>query len=672
MTRTNRLARETSPYLRQHAENPVDWYPWGDEALAVAAALDRPLFVSIGYSSCHWCHVMAHESFEDESIAERLNASFVAVKVDREERPDLDAIYLEAVQALTGSGGWPLSVFATPDGRPFFGGTYFPARDRPGHAGFATVLDAVAQAWRERRGELTSQADELTGAVAQRLHPPQVAPGAPSVGADELVERAIERFEALYDPEHGGLGGAPKFPQPPILELVLRAQLGGRAGLDHKLGATLAAMASGGIYDHLGGGFARYSVDRAWQVPHFEKMLYDQALLARLYLHAWQVSGDARWRQVLDETLGYVLRDLAAPGGGLCCAEDADSEGEEGRFYVFSPGELLAALGAEGAAVAADWYGVDARGNVEGGRTVLHRRVRGDLLRPAAVEACRAALFAARAERVRPGLDDKILTEWNAMAASVLAEAAGATGDRRYRAAAVGIGEFLLAHLRDPGGRWQRARTGGQARHLAVAGDYAWLVDCFTRLGELTGRARWTLEAERTARELVALFSAEDGGWYTTGADAPALVVRPRDAYDGVTPAAGSVAALALARLGTILGDDGLLDRARATVDALRGALEAGPLAFAHLLGAASLLEHGALEIVVGGDRPALAATAQRWYLPEAVLAWGEATPSPLFTGREDGRAYVCRHGVCLEPAGDAAALEARIRREVEMAGQRW
>jgi uncharacterized protein YyaL (SSP411 family) len=655
----NKLAGETSPYLRQHRDNPVDWFPWGEEALALAGELERPLFVSIGYSSCHWCHVMAHESFEDEETARYLNAHFVSVKVDREERPDVDAIYMEAVQALSdGRGGWPLSVFTTPDGRPFFGGTYFPDESRHGSPSFRSVLEAVAGAWAARRHELVAQADELTGTVASRLAPPPTGDAPP---ATRLLDDALQRVSALYDPKHGGIGRAPKFPQAPILELLLRAHLAGRSGAFDMASETLAAMAAGGIYDHLGGGFARYATDRAWQVPHFEKMLYDQAMLARVYLHAWQISGDPELRQVLDETLGYVLRDLRDPAGGVRSSEDADSDGGEGFFYTWTPAELEEVLGREDAAIAAAWYSVTADGNFEGGRSILHREPRRALRRPDEIERIRARLSAARASRTRPAVDDKVLTEWNAMIAAVLAEAGAATATDAWTVAAVEIAEFLLASLRRPDGRWMRSWKDGRAGNLAVAADYAWLVECFTRLGEGTGEARWTDHASVVAHDLVELFSARDGGWYTTGSDAERLVVRPRDTYDGVTPAAGSVAAVALARLGALTGDEGLVDRAAASVAAAGEALATSPLAFPHLVSAALLLDTGAVEVVVGsGADHRLVAAVQERLLPEVVLAWGQPTTSPLWEGRrahDETHGFVCRAGVCLAPVSDPEAL---------------
>ena len=490
----NRLAGETSPYLRQHRDNPVDWYPWGDEAFARARELDRPLLVSIGYSACHWCHVMAHESFEDEATAAAINERFVAGKVDREERPDVDAVYMDAVQALTGGGGWPLTVFLDTKGRPFFGGTYYPKVASRGMVAFSTVLDAVSTAWADRRGELEEQAERLTTAVAGRLGPTVANDRTPS--ATDALGGFLQRFFEIYDPGYGGFGRAPKFPQPPTLELVLRAGEAGNTAALVAIETTLAAMASGGIYDHVGGGFARYSTDRQWLVPHFEKMLYDQAGLARLYLHAYQVTGDERWHQVTSETLDYVLGDLRDPAGGICSAEDADSEGEEGRFYTWTAEELDEALPPDLLAAAREWYGVGDTANFEANRSILFRPVRGDLVRPDDVEAARRALHRGAATRVRPGLDDKVLTEWNAMAVTALAEAASVTGEERYRGAAVEVAEFLLGALRRPDGRWLRSYQSGRAAHLGLLGDYAWLTECLVRLAECTGEARWVRAAD--------------------------------------------------------------------------------------------------------------------------------------------------------------------------------
>ena len=667
----NGLAGQTSPYLRQHAGDPVEWYPWGEEALARAKELDRPLFVSIGYSSCHWCHVMGHESFSDSATAEVMNRHFVSVKVDREERPDLDAIYMEAVQAATGRGGWPMSIFATPEGLPFFAGTYFPDRARYGTPSFRQVLDAVIEAWDSRRHDVDRQARALKGAVASRLAPSE-QPGArrgPLPRSDALLSRAVESLTSMFDPRDGGFGSAPKFPQPLALDLLLRDHVrSGSAASLEIVEDTLEAMASGGIYDHLGGGFARYSVDQHWAVPHFEKMLYDQALIARVYLHAWQLDGDPRWLQVLSETISYVLRDLRDPGGGLYSAEDADSEGEEGRFYLWSTEELVAVLGDELAAPAAEFYGVTPEGNFEG-RTVLHCAERGELLRPHEIETARSQLFAARSGRVRPGLDDKIITEWNAMMCSTLAEAAAATGRDDWSKAAAEIATFLLEHLRREDGRVLRSWCRGRAELPGYAADYAWLVDCCTRLGEVSGDPSWTAQAVTIARELLRLFADDEtGGLYTTASDVAPLVVRPRDLHDGVTPAAGSVAAVALARLGALVLDDGLSAAAERLVGAAGAGLEAAPGAFGELLLAAALLEHGPLEIVVTGDRADLRGALGRRFLPGAVLAWrspvieaGVSFESPLLQDREEGFAYLCRRGVCLAPVDSVEALASAL-----------
>ena len=409
----NRLSDETSPYLRQHRDNPVDWYAWGPEALEAAAAADKPILLSVGYSACHWCHVMAHESFEDDEVATVMNDGFVCIKVDREERPDIDAIYMEAVQAISGHGGWPMTVFMTPEGEPFFGGTYYTKPQ------LLHLLAAITDAWRDRRGELLEQAGQVTLSLS-RMSKLATAEGQALPGTD-VLNAALQQIGSQFDPEWGGFGRAPKFPQAMTLELCLRAHAhNGGDGARTVVETSLDAMASGGMYDHLGGGFARYSVDAFWMVPHFEKMLYDQALLARVYLHAWLQLGEERWRQVLDETITYVLRDLRQPEGGFSSAEDADSEGEEGRFYVWRIEDIEAVLGPELAPTAIEWYGVTKAGNFEGSN-ILHRPVRGDLIRPPEIEQARQKLFDAREQRVRPGLDDKVLTEWNALMLDSLA-----------------------------------------------------------------------------------------------------------------------------------------------------------------------------------------------------------------------------------------------------------
>ena len=649
-----------SPYLQQHADNPVDWYTFDDDAFARAEELGLPVFISIGYSACHWCHVMAHESFEDPSVAAYLNAHFVAIKVDREERPDIDAIYMEAVHALGQQGGWPLSVFTTPAGRPFFGGTYFPPTALPSRPSFSGLLEAITNAWSTERETLQSQADELTDAVTQRLAPPD-AEGATRPHVAQLIATAVTRFTEMFDPEFGGVGTAPKFPQGPMLELLLRAQLRGDDRVLPMIETSLAAMAAGGIYDHLGGGFARYSVDRRWLVPHFEKMLYDQATLARLYLHAGVATGDQRWYQVAHETIEYVLRDLRAPSGGLYSAEDADSEGEEGLFYTWTRAEIIAALGEEDAATIFAWYGELDPPNFEGGRSILTRPLHAPLARPLEVEALRSRLLAVRSERARPARDEKVLTEWNAMFASMLCEAAAATENIIWRSAAEEIAAFIDREMVRSDGRLLRSWREGRAQHLAMATDYAWSVDLFTRLNELTGRASYLTRAGELATAMVALFGAEGGGWYLNGSDEEGLILRPIDSYDGVTPAAGSICASALARLGALTGDRAFRDRAAATIDAATAGLNASPIAFAHLVGAAALVDEGAIEIVVGPGAEPLLPVIRRRYLPDAVLAWGEATDSPLFLERNEAKVYLCLHGNCRLPVADAASLGSEI-----------
>jgi uncharacterized protein YyaL (SSP411 family) len=663
----NRLAAETSPYLRQHADNPVDWYAWGDEAFAAAREADKPILLSVGYSSCHWCHVMAHESFEDPRIAGLMNELFVNVKVDREERPDVDEIYMEAVQAMTGQGGWPMTVFLTPDGRPFFGGTYFPDVRRGGMISFPELCARIDELWRTRREDVDGQAGQLAGALGRTA---LIDPGDAVPGTDALAG-ALAGLAEQHDARYGGFGAAPKFPQAMGLDLLVRSLARPGAALPPELDARLVvetsldAMASGGIYDHLGGGFARYSVDQAWLVPHFEKMLYDQALLVRVYLHAWQVTGLDRYRQVVDETIAYVLRDLRHAEGGFYSAEDADSEGEEGLFYVWTPDQVVDAL--DGDTDLADevmaFYGVSPGGNFEG-RTILNRLThRGELQRPPRIDDARQRLFATREKRVRPGLDDKVLTEWNGLMLSTLAEAAAATGRADWLDAAVANGEFLVRALRRDDGRWLRSwQADGGARHLAFAADHSALVDAFVRLAEATGEARWVDEARSTADALLDLFwDADRGGVFTTGSDAERLITRNKDVMDNATPSANSLAAVGLLRLAALTGDQRYRNHAEQVLRLVGPIATEHPTSFGHLLVAVDLAVNGIDEVVVAGERRDLVDVAQRMFLPGAVLAWGERYDSPLWTGRADGSAYVCRDYACQLPAADPATLTAQL-----------
>jgi len=662
----NRLGSELSPYLRQHADNPVDWYPWGPDAFDEARRSDRPIFLSIGYSACHWCHVMAHESFEDPATAAVLNDWFVSVKVDREERPDVDAVYMEAVQAMTGSGGWPLSAFLTPDGEPFFTGTYFPPRPSHGHPAFVQVLQGVHEAWTERRGALQEQAASITAHLNQSsLTGDGVLPTQASlVGArDALV--------AQHDAAFGGFGGAPKFPPTMSLELLLRHHV--RTGGDPQglavVVRTLDAMAAGGIHDHLGGGFSRYSVDPRWLVPHFEKMLYDEALIARVYLHAWQVTGTDRYRGVLDDTLAYVLRDLRHPSGGFFAAEDADSEGVEGKFYVWGPAEVREVLSADPSIDVDEvlaWWDITEIGNFEGA-TILNRiGAPVDVAEPAAVSAARPLLFEAREQRVRPGLDDKVLTEWNALMLATLAEAGATTDTQSWIDAAVANAEFLLAHLRADDGTWLRSwqddGDGGRAQHPALAADHAALLDAFVRLAEATGQARWIAEAVSVADALLDRFwDPDQGGLFTTAHDGEVLVARPKDLLDNATPSANSLAAVALLRLGALTGEDRYRDRAIEIVALLGSTATRHPTALAHLLGAVDLMVNGIAEVVVMGEARPMVHAAQAAFIPHAVLAWGEPYPSPLWEGRQPGMAYVCENFTCQAPVETVDDLLAQL-----------
>jgi hypothetical protein len=680
----NRLAHETSPYLRQHADNPVEWFPWGDEALRRARDEDKPIFLSIGYASCHWCHVMAHESFEDAETAAELARSFISVKVDREERPDLDTVYMAATQALTGSGGWPMSVFCTPDGRPFYAGTYFPPVDRHGLPSFRRVVHALGQAWLTEREDVLKQADALVAAVQRELNLAEVLgtehadadtigvavaggqPASAEIDAAACIAAVVDGLGPGFDPEWGGFGSAPKFPRPTLVELCLRAARGSESDEDssatrHMAQRTLDAMAAGGIYDHIVGGFCRYSTDARWLVPHFEKMLTDQALLARAYLHAWQDGGRGDYLVVATETMDWVLRDLSTPEGALYSSYDADAGGVEGGHATFSLYDLATVLPPELTAPAADWYGISEAGNWEG-RSIPVRPVGAPLARPPEIERARVLLAEARAQRVQPARDEKVLTEWNAMAAATLAELASAIEHDEYGRRAEEIGTFLWESMYLDG-RLMRSWQGGRARHLAVAADYAWLAEACLRLSEWTGQTMWRERAVTAVRQLCELFWDEDtGGFFTTGADAEALVVRPKEFLDGALPATNSIALSALLRTSALV-EDPVLDRAaEGTIALARPLLERHPGAVADMV-AALPMWNGRYEIVVTGDRPDLLAEVRRRWLPSAVTAWGQPDGGPLFAGRpsEPGLAYVCQARSCRMPAENAATLAEQL-----------
>jgi len=660
MTATNRLAQETSPYLRQHRDNPVDWYPWGPEAFTAAKERNVPILLSVGYSACHWCHVMAHECFEDVEVADQMNRLFVNVKVDREERPDVDAVYMDAVQAMTGRGGWPMTVFMNADGEPFYAGTYFP---KPA---FLQLTAAVDDVWRTRPDDLRQNINALGEALKRSA---AVLPVADYPSA-EIVESGLTQLAAQFDPESGGFGTAPKFPSTMSLDLIARSlTTTPDAQRMSMLTTSLDAMASGGIYDHLGGGFARYSVDAQWVVPHFEKMLYDQALMIRVYTHAALLTGEARYRQVVVETVEYVLRDLRHPSGGFHSAQDADSpdvegHGVEGLFHTWSIDEVRAVLGPD-ADAALEWYEFTDDGNFEG-RTIparLHHR--GELARPAHIEQARQQLFAARELRLHPGLDDKVLAEWNGLMLAALCEAAAAFDRDDWAAAAVSNGEFLLRELRDPDGRWHRswhADGDPQSRHAALAADHATLIDGFTRLAELSGQARWI----DSARELVDVlldhfWDVDRGGLFTTPDDGEQLVARQKELLDNATPSANSTAAVALARLGALTGEARYTNHADQIIRLLARAIPQSPSAFSHALAAIATRLAGTTEIVITGDRRDLVAEVRRHWLPDTVVAWGEPYDSPLWNDRPEGFAFVCRDHVCQLPVEKVTDLSAHL-----------
>ena len=675
----NRLEHETSPYLRQHADNPVDWYPWGQEAFDRAKADDKPILLSVGYSSCHWCHVMAHESFENPAVAGAMNEKFVNVKVDREERPDVDAIYMQAVQAMTGSGGWPMTVFLDHTGRPFFGGTYFPPEDRPGMPGFVRLMEAVDDAWRHRRDELDQQAEQLHDAIEQST---SIGGGAHGALTPAILDRAVENLQDQFDPRFGGFGRAPKFPQAMTITLLLDVAAGTShanplrpEALEMATG-SLDAMAAGGIYDQVGGGFHRYSVDAHWLVPHFEKMLYDQALLTRAYLHGWMVTGSDRYRRVVEETITYVLRDLHHADGGFFSAEDADSEGIEGKFYVWSLEELEELCG-DALPDVVRHFGVTARGNFED----PHTGFRGNILhavgppedRPESIATVLPALFAAREHRVHPGLDDKVLLGWNALFLRSLVEAAHAMRRDDWMDAARTNARFLLDEMRRDDGRLLRSWQDGRANLLAYAEDYGALLGALLTLAELDD-VQWLAEARAVADGLVTLFADDErGGFFTTGVDADALIVRPKDFQDNATPSENSLAADGLLRLSALTGDRDGAERAERWLATLAPVLGEHPTAFAYLLEALERAVQPSFELAIVGDdgpeRDALVDVVRARVLPGSVRVTAPpgvgAELTPLLADRAlvDGRpaAYVCEHFTCQLPVTDPEALRGQL-----------
>ena len=646
----NRLANETSPYLLQHADNPVDWYAWGEEALARARREDKPILLSVGYAACHWCHVMEHESFEDPETAQLMNENFVCVKVDREERPDVDGLYMEAVVAMTGHGGWPMTVFLTPDGKPFWGGTYFPPEPRYSMPSFRQVLLAIADAWRSRRGQVETQAERLTEAIQETTDRLRASPDPLT---SDLLTRAVAVLRRQFDAANGGFGGAPKFPPGSTLEFLLRVHA--RTGSEEPLEMvrfTLDRMAEGGMYDVVGGGFHRYSVDERWLVPHFEKMLYDNALLASAYLHGWQVTGAERFRRVVCETLDYLVREMRLPEGGFASAQDADTEGVEGLTYTWTPEELAAVLGEEHS----EWLQP-----FEHGRFVL----RGEL-----PDDARRLLLEARARRPQPARDDKALGAWNGLALAAFAEAGRALEREDYVEVARGAAGFLLRHLSAEDGRLLRTYRDGKAKIDAYLEDYASVANGLLELYWATGELRFLEEARRLALVAVELFvdPAQGGFFFDSGGDG--LVARRKQLDDHPTPSGNSMLAFVLLRLARLYGDDELEGHAVGVLRLGRPLAERAPHAVSFLLCALELYLSPPLEIAVVGDGE-LRRAALEGFRPNAVFAFaaGPDDPAlrrvPLLEGKVlvEGKAaaYVCERFACRAPVTTPEELRALL-----------
>ena len=685
----NRLQHESSPYLRQHADNPVDWYPWGEEAQSRARAEDKPMLLSVGYSACHWCHVMAHESFEDAETARMMNERFVNVKVDREEMPDLDQIYQQALQLQGEHGGWPLTMFLTPDGVPFFGGTYFPPRDGHGRPGFKRLLLALSEAWKNKRKDVLENSRQFSeGLAAIAAHGRQ--PGETNILVDS-IERASAKLGMRIDRHEGGFEGAPKFPNPKAMELILRgARRFARAKdpdaeeLVRAVALTLVKMAEGGIYDQLGGGFARYSTDALWLVPHFEKMLYDNAQLLVLASETWQMTREPTLERVVRETVGYLERDLRAPEGGFYTAEDADSEGVEGKFYVWTPDEVRAAVGAAGVDIAAAdvfmrCYDVSDEGNWNDphGHGPAHASILRVVDRPRnadeerMVADVKAVLLAARTKRVRPGLDDKVLAGNNGMAIAGLAEAGRIFGEPAFVDGARRTAEFVGKYMTESSrGRLLRTFKGGTAKLPGTLDDHAHVVDGLLALYEATGEARWLEEAHRLTRLSLMLFWDErERCFYMTAADDPGLVQRPVSTYDSAVPSGMSVTVENLIRLGDVCGEKSWLQIAEKALHAhYERALE-NPFGFANLLNALDLWLERPTEIVLAGaDVRALERAIASVYVPNRMIVRADSAP-PLVSGLVAGKsavngasaAYVCRNFTCERPETDTSALASAL-----------
>ncbi len=689
---SNRLSQETSPYLLQHANNPVDWYPWGEEALQKAAAENKPIFLSVGYSACHWCHVMEHESFEDPQIAAFLNEHFISIKVDREERPDLDQIYMNAVQLLTGHGGWPMSVFLTPQGQPFYGGTYWPNPSRMGMPGFGEICRAVLDAWTERRDQAIEQAGRLTEAVGRLAnHESDSGLGQPALSRT-LLDQAAERLKQNFDATHGGWGTQPKFPHPMDIRLLLRLWAGHQERRDwlEMVELTLQQMASGGIYDHLGGGFHRYSVDRKWLVPHFEKMLYDNAQLAVCYVEAFQITGNPLYRQTARETLDYILREMTHQEGGFFSTQDADSEGVEGKFYVWTPEQIAAVLGPERAATFCRVYDVTPEGNFEG-RSILNlpkiiqqqarilSRSVADL--QAELDQSRAELLAARRQRIPPGLDDKILVSWNSLAIEALALAGAVFWEPRYVDAASQAAEFLLSKMSQSTGRLLHSWRDGQAKFDAYLDDYAYFANALLTLYEATFQPRWVDQAGRLAKIILERFSdPQNGGFFYTADDHEQLITRNKEYQDGSVPSSISAAATLFGRLAKMTGQGEFAHAAEGTLQSASSFLQQFPNASCQMLIALDGRLSPFREFVIAGslddaDTTTVIQEAWRQFLPHRLIALASPNQNPpggseyladLCRGAQEAKEhpalFVCENFTCQQPVTGVEPAVSRLR----------
>jgi uncharacterized protein len=666
----NHLAGETSPYLLQHAHNPVDWHPWGPEALQKAQAQDKPIFLSIGYSACHWCHVMERESFANTETAALLNQLFICIKVDREERPDLDAVYMGAVSALTGKGGWPLSVWLTPAGSPFYGGTYFPDTKRYGMASFRQVILALADAWSNQRQELEQGASALLAAISRE----EPRSATPSFSHGE----ALKALSRSFDPQFGGWGDAPKFPQPMVLEyLLMQLDAGAVAhqAIRDQVERTLEAMARGGIYDQLRGGFHRYSTDERWLVPHFEKMLYDNAQLARCYIHAWQATGHDLYRRVAEETLEYLIAEMRHPDGGFFSSQDADSEGEEGKFFVWTEGEVERALGREKTAILRHAYGLTGEGNFEGSNILRMVRPPSDAGTASELAVARAELLALREKRVHPGRDDKILASWNGLTLAALADAARALGSDRFAGLAICLGNFLLREFMTADFKICRSWKDGRQKGQGFLEDYACLAEGFLALYQSTFDERWFLVARGLAESIIAGFARVEGGFYDTSTQHEDLVMRPRSLQDSPTPCGNSLAATVLLKMAAYTGDARYWDIAVQTLGMGAPAAARAPEVFGQWLCAHHLASLGLTEVAIVGamDSPganALTAALSGGYLPLVVSAArpaGVDSKIAILEDREppagiEAAAWVCTGQTCSAPVSTPVDLLRLLR----------